>query len=238
MSLILHGLVQTNVTHYKVTSIIPHYYSSTILYHPVNSSFTFHITHCVHKPHPRVSPTTSRTNYTFPTLFWAYLTLTLLYWLKKAIFPDDYYVFLCAIQQTQASYLVYLYVFLLTTSLPFSPYSTPARFPSTIRTTWLFFPASPFPTCDTPGISRLPHPWRESCINFIKLLLRSLTAQRFSEQVCSLDYEQSHQNLVKRDLSFFVFNVFKLSIFVRAQKSRRVKKHRICRASPTWYWTV
>ena len=50
-------------------------------------------------------------------------------------------------------------MFLLTIYLPVSQYSTPALFSAAIRTTvhGYFFPALPFPTCDTPGISRLPH---------------------------------------------------------------------------------
>ena len=68
-------LVQTHAMYYTATSFIPPY-SSTVLHHPVDSSFTLHInTHyCVHKPHPRVFPTTVRTSYTLADLIRAYCT--------------------------------------------------------------------------------------------------------------------------------------------------------------------
>ena len=156
--------METHVTYYTATSIIPPLYSLTILHHPVNSSFTSHIAHCVHRPQPRIFPATARTSYTFATLIRAYLTIALVYCTKEAIFPDDYYAFLRAIQQTQASHLV-LSICLQTRRcscwlliFPFpNTYSTPALFSAIIRTTWFFFPTLPFLICDTSGISRLPH---------------------------------------------------------------------------------
>ena len=77
-------LVQTHAMYYTATSFIPPY-SSTVLHHPVDSSFTLHInTHyCVHKPHPRVFPTTVRTSYTLSALIQAYLSLALLHCTKE-----------------------------------------------------------------------------------------------------------------------------------------------------------
>ena len=100
-------LVQTHAMYYTATSFIPPY-SSTVLHHPVDSSFTLHInTHyCVHKPHPRVFPTTVRTSYTLAALIRARLSLALLYCTKGM-----------AVVSAKSS--------LLTTKLPFVLYSTP-----------------------------------------------------------------------------------------------------------------
>ena len=56
------------------------------------------------------------------------------------------------------------WVFLLTTYLRFWQYSSPALFLASRGAAWVFLPACPFSTCDTPGISRHPHPEAEPCI--------------------------------------------------------------------------
>ena len=54
-------------------------------------------------------------------------------------------------------------MFLLTTTLPFGQYSSPALFLAT-RIAARVLPACYFSTCDTPGISRHPHPEGGHCI--------------------------------------------------------------------------
>ena len=52
---------------------------------------------------------------------------------------------------------------LMLTTIPFGQYSSPALF-LVARTAARVLPTCPFSTCDTPGISRHPHPDGEPCI--------------------------------------------------------------------------
>ena len=77
VSFITLRLVQTHLTHYYVQQrALFHLTVQQSLHHSVDLSYTLHIyiTHCVHKPHPRVFPTTVRTSYTLADLIRAYCT--------------------------------------------------------------------------------------------------------------------------------------------------------------------
>ena len=109
VSFITLRLVQTHLTHYYVQQrALFHLTVQQSLHHSVDLSYTLHIyiTHCVHKPHPRVFPTTVRTSYTLAALIRARLSLALLYCTKGM-----------AVVSAKSS--------LLTTKLPFVLYSTP-----------------------------------------------------------------------------------------------------------------
>ena len=164
-------LVQTHAMYYTATSFIPPY-SSTVLHHPVDSSFTLHInTHyCVHKPHPRVFPTTVRTSYTLSALIQAYLSLALLHCTKETAVVSAKY----SLPTTTLSFVLYSSVKLhicleiCRCSCSLLPSYFAIYYPSTLfrhnKNYMTFFSCVIFSTCDTPGISRLPHPEGEACI--------------------------------------------------------------------------